>query len=126
MKKIITIISIFTLIFLVACGGSNTGKSAAELAPEGMNELTFGYGYTAYQTIEDYLKGDTTAETAKTLVNGLNEKLNELDIPEDDTAYGYNLSVGSYLDQFTFYLDYGSDEDIEESLNGLKEVLQIE
>lgn len=123
MKKIITIISITTLIFLVACGG-NTDKSAAELAPEGMDELTFGYGYTAYKTMIDYQNGDTSAEDAKVLLNGLLDQLEALELTGDEE--GYNLSVEAYIMAFTFNVDNGAEEDLEGDINGLKEVLQIE
>ena len=128
MKKILIIV-ISIMLVLSGCASNNadnSGKSASELAPEGMNELTFGYGDTACKTIEDYLNGEASAEEAKTLINFLIDGLNKLEIDENAEEYGYNLSVGSYLDQFQFYLEYGNDEDLKEALEALKGVLKIE
>ena len=109
MKKFICIITILTLVFLLACSNKGSddfdtgGKSAAELAPEGMNPLTFGYGHTACKAINDYLQGEVTADDAKITIDFVIDQANKLELTDKDEGYGYHLSVTSYLDQFQYY-----------------------
>ena len=122
MKKILLIISIISLILLPGCGN----KGSELEPPEGMTKETFGYGYSAYKMIEDYLNEKASAEDTALFLEHISEKMGEIELAENDEGYGYNLSVSAYIDQAAFYMLHGTTDDVIQVKDALKDVLQLE
>lgn len=123
MKKILSIILAFAMIFvLVACGKSKV--------PEGFDQALYDYATAAYELVRDYNLGKISKDDADQRADAISKNVNSLPVPKNDTKMSddtfrltyetHKLSVVVNLSSFSWKIvSGGSTVDIEESLKEL-------
>ena len=118
MKKLLSIILVFVLIFVfVACG---------KKLPDGFDQALYDYAKAAYELVRDYNTGKISKADVRERVETIKKNVEALQVVDNDPYHVSNstkqLVLKMALLSFEMALDYGgSTVDNEQSLKDILE-----
>ena len=103
MKKALSIILAFILVFILASCGS-TSK-----LPDGFDQTLYDYAEAAYELVHDYNLGKIDKEAAKQRAETIGKNVDALTVPKNTSKMSDELFKSSYeLHQLTISIEMNS------------------